>query len=77
MTSFISTRIAAAVKKSIPLEINIYRIKTEGHYWKQFWEKIPENAQIVVGIDAHSLSDFERRYEQAQSLVMRSGISKS
>lgn len=59
--------ISTAVKKDIPLEINMHSIKCKGHYWPQFWEKLPNDAKTVIGLDAHSLSDMKRRYERAQS----------
>ena len=59
--------IAAAIKQCIPLELNMHSVKTKGHYWPQFWEKLPDDSKRIVGLDAHSLSDLERRYARAQS----------
>ena len=63
--------ISAAVKKDIPLEINMHSIRCKGHYWKQLWDKVTEDVKVIVGLDAHSLSDMERRYERAQSWMNR------
>jgi len=55
--------IEEARKRDIPLEINMHSIKCKHHYWKQFWDIAKEaGVQAVIGLDAHSISEIERRY---------------
>ena len=61
--------ISAAVKRNIPLELNMHSVKTKGHHWKQFWENVPDDAKVLVGLDAHSLSDLARRYQRSRPWI--------
>lgn len=61
--------IAEAIKKDIPLELNMHSIRCKGHYWKQFWDKVPDDANVLIGLDAHSVPDLERRYQRSRSWI--------
>ncbi len=47
-----------ALKSNVCLEKNLSSIR-KNVYYKQFWENLPYGSQIVIGFDAHSLSDID------------------
>ena len=49
--------IHAAADNDILLEENEASKKEKHHYWSEFWAKV-EAAQVIHGLDAHSLQEI-------------------
>ena len=52
--------ITAAQEKGVYLEKNFSSQHHSKHYWKEFWELIPQDNKVLQGIDAHSISDIDK-----------------
>lgn len=50
--------IDAATNKGLYLEKNYTSMRTEKHYWPEFWDMVPNSAKILYGYDAHSIEDM-------------------
>ena len=69
MESLSLSLIKKAVRKSVPLEVNMSSCKHRHskYFWKEFWtlaEK--EGAKTIVGLDAHSTEEMQALSELAQ-----------
>ena len=61
MQSMASAVITAAVRAGLPLERNLCSMESDRLYREAFWSLVPETAATVIGYDAHSLREMERR----------------
>ena len=55
--------ICGADRRNISLEINISSMEYGMYYRKEFWALVPESVNKVIGFDAHSVEQFEKRSE--------------
>lgn len=51
--------ITAAEKMGVYLEQNFSSQNHFKHYWKEFWKLVSPGNKVMLGIDAHSISDVE------------------
>ncbi|MBQ4284275.1 MAG: PHP domain-containing protein [Lachnospira sp.] len=59
MTKLSLDIINVAMDRKIPLERNLSSMKRKRQYWPQFWELVPDAAEVVVGLDAHGVKELE------------------
>ena len=50
--------IDAAIANEVILESNLSSARKENQYWNEFWDMVPEKAKVIVGVDAHSVSEL-------------------
>ena len=50
----------AALKHGVALERNAALVE-KGKMHDRFWESVPEEIQMVYGVDAHSVDEMKRR----------------
>lgn len=50
--------IEASAERDIILEKNLSSMKRKRNYWTEFWDKVPDDAWIITGYDAHSIEDM-------------------
>ncbi|MBR1529880.1 MAG: PHP domain-containing protein [Oscillospiraceae bacterium] len=62
MKKLSSEIISTAVSVHIPLEMNLASFENSRYYRREFWQLVPEKAERIVGLDAHSLYELESRY---------------
>ena len=62
MNKLSSEIINAAVLMHIPLEMNLASFENSRYYRREFWQLVPDSAERIVGLDAHSLYELESRY---------------
>ena len=60
--------IDSACAAGIMLENNLESMKHERYYWDEFWNLIPEDADIVIGTDAHSIDELVDKWHMQQLL---------
>lgn len=54
--------IQTAAAMHLPLEMNLSSVEKPANYKQQFWELVPDGAEKIAGLDAHSLHEMESRY---------------
>lgn len=62
--------VECAMRKAVPLEINISSMKNAHQYWPEFW-KIAEEAKQITGLDAHSIDEMRRNYSYQNELLQK------
>ena len=50
--------IDSAIKHNVKLEKNYSSMKKEGLYWKQFWDMLHDESDVIYGCDAHSVDSL-------------------
>lgn len=50
--------IDAAIANEVILESNLSSARKENQYWNEFWDMVPERAKVIIGVDAHSVSEL-------------------
>ena len=65
--------IQAAISAEIPLEMNLSSVESPKNYKRQFWQLVPDEAEQIIGFDAHSLHDMESRYTGISERLCRFG----
>ncbi len=69
-TEAVSRRIiAAAMKQGIPLEKNMESRKYDNLYWKEFWDLVPEECEIIYGVDAHSRAEMTENWHTIHGIM--------
>lgn len=63
--------INAAVSAGIPLEMNLSSARTPAYYRREFWQLLPDNADTIVGFDAHSVFEMICGYSECEMLLTR------
>lgn len=58
MTVFSNKLIDSAIKHNVKLEKNYSSMKKEGLYWKQFWDMLHDESDVIYGCDAHSIDSL-------------------
>ena len=58
MTVFSNKLIDSAIKHNVKLEKNYSSMKKEGLYWKQFWDMLHDESDVIYGCDAHSVDSL-------------------
>ena len=53
-----------AVQKGIPMEKNLESMHHKRYYRKEFWQLVPEEADVVYGLDAHTVPQLSRRWKK-------------
>ena len=56
--------IKASMQREIPLELNMHSVAYKNQYWPEFWQLISPKTKTIVGLDAHSVDEMERRYHR-------------
>lgn len=63
--------INAAMSMNIPLEMNLSSLEKPENYKAEFWRLVPNDAKRVIGLDAHSLAEFEKRYTNCEEYIKK------
>ena len=58
--------IQTAAENNVPLELNMHSVAMKHQYWPEFWESLLPESKVLVGLDAHSVDELERRYERSR-----------
>lgn len=58
MAAFSNKIIDNAMKHSVKLEKNYCSMKKEGLYWKDFWNMLTDESNVIYGCDAHSVDSL-------------------
>ncbi len=58
--------IRAACGAGVTLEKNLESMCREYNYWDEFWDLVPDRADIVVGTDAHSIAELISKWDMQQ-----------
>ena len=61
----------AATEKHVPIELNMHSVAVKRHYWPEFWNTLLPESKIIIGLDAHSISHLERRFERGRQWFER------
>lgn len=61
--------IDSAVSHKMFLEINMASMLKKNFFRPEFWELVPKEAAIVIGIDAHTVVDMAYRYTRMEELL--------
>ncbi len=56
--------IQQAIAMDVFLEVNQASFENPIHYKQEFWKLVPDNAKLIVGLDAHSLYELECRLQR-------------
>jgi len=59
--------IRTAVSLHIPLERNLASFENPKYFRQEFWNSVPEEAEQLIGLDAHSLRELTSRYKEKKS----------
>lgn len=57
-------------RMKLPLEINMASLETKDAYRKEFWDLVPESMNRIIGLDAHSVEQMERRMRCEDTIVL-------
>ena len=66
MASLSRTLIDAACRANMKLEKNLESMKRKRNYREEFWDLVPDTADIVIGTDAHSLAELAEKWDIQQ-----------
>lgn len=61
--------IQAASEEDIPLEINLSSLEDPHYYRSEFWNRFKGGEKTVIGLDAHSISEFKDRFTNAETIA--------
>lgn len=64
MEKLSSKIIDESISANIPLEMNQASFENPKYYRCEFWNLVPDYAERIIGLDAHSLYELESRYER-------------
>ena len=51
--------IKVCIENNITLERNLASIRKKNQYWKEFWNLVPSSANVITGLDAHSILELK------------------
>lgn len=54
--------INTAIACGLYMEKNYTSMRLDRQFWPEFWDMVPDNAKILFGYDAHSISDISDYY---------------
>lgn len=66
MTDLSVHLIGVACKAGMKLEKNLESMKRKRNYREEFWDLVPDTADIVIGTDAHSLEELVEKWDIQQ-----------
>lgn len=52
--------IKIAEENHIALEKNVASMTRHNLYWQEFWNLVPDSVEVIVGADAHAVSELDR-----------------
>ena len=66
MTALSRCLIDAAVSAGMKLEKNLESMKRKKNYREEFWDLVPDTADVIVGTDAHSIDELVEKWDIQQ-----------
>ena len=73
MATAASEIISAADRAHMPLELDLSSMEC-GMYRQEFWDMVPTHMERITGLDAHSVSELEERYNTISSSMYRRSL---